>query len=212
LKLVVFDMDGTLLNGRVIFALSKNWGFDDKVKDIMRSDLEEYKQSEKIASLLKGLPVNKIRDIIMKIPLTKGVKDTVENLQKRGWILGIMSDSYTLATEFFCNKLKMDFHIANKLEEINGKLTGEVIMPLGWSEIKCDCKRSVCKKHHLDFYARHYGIHMSQTIAIGDNKSDLCIIRQAGLGIAFNPKYPGLSKEADVTITKPDMRELLKYL
>jgi len=212
LNLVVFDMDGTLLNGRVIFALSKNWNFQDQLEEIMRSNLEEYKQSEQIANLLKGFSVNKIREIIMTIPFTKGVKDTVENLRKRGWILGIMSDSYTIATEYFCNELKMDFHIANKLEEINGKLTGKVVMPLGWSKTKCDCKRSVCKKHHLISYAKHYGIPMSQTVAIGDNKSDLCIVRQAGFGIAFNPKYPGLSEEAYVTINKPDMRELLKYL
>ncbi len=205
-------MDGTLLNGRVIFALSKKWGFQDKLEDIMRSNLEEYKQSEKIASLLNGLSVNKIRDIIMKIPLTKGVKYTIEDLKNRGWILGIMSDSYTLATEYLCNKLQMDFQVANKLEEKNGELTGKVAMALGWAESECDCKRSVCKKYYLNFYAKYYGVPLSQTVAIGDNQSDLCIVREAGLGIAFNPKHPDLSREADVTIAKPDMRELLKYL
>lgn len=205
-------MDGTLLDGRVIFAISENWGFKNKVVSIMKSELEEYKQSEKIAGLLKGLSADKVLSIIKSIPLMEGAEETVSELKRRGWVLGIMSDSYTLATGLLCDILKMDFHVANQLEEKNGVLTGRVFMPLGWSESGCECRRSVCKSYYLEFYARRYGIPISETLAIGDNTSDLCALRKAGFSVAFNPKHPDLSKEADVTITKPDLKELLKYL
>ena len=205
-------MDGTLLDGRVIFAVSEKWGFKDKVVTIMNGPLAEYRQSEKIAELLKGLSVDEVLSVIKSIPLMQGAEETVAELKKRGWTLGIMSDSYTLATGLLCDWLKMDFHVANQLEEKSGVLTGRVFMPLGWSESECSCRRSVCKSHYLEVYARRYGIPLSQTIAIGDNTSDLCALRKAGLGVAFDPKHPDLSKCADVTITRRDMRELLKHL
>ncbi len=205
-------MDGTLLDGRVIFAVSEKWGFKDKVVTIMNGPLAEYRQSEKIAELLKGLSVDEVLSVIKSIPLMQGAEETVAELKKRGWTLGIMSDSYTLATGLLCDRLKMDFHVANQLEEKSGVLTGRVFMPLGWSESECSCRRSVCKSHYLEVYARRYGIPLSQTIAIGDNTSDLCALRKAGLGVAFDPKHPDLSKCADVTITRRDMRELLKHL
>ncbi len=205
-------MDGTLLDGRVIYAISDNWGFKDRVVHIMNSDLKEYRQSEKIAELLKDLSVKEIMPVIKRIPLVDGVEETVSALKKRGWPIGIVSDSYTLATGYLCDRLKMDFHVANQLEIRDGVLTGRVFMPLGWSESGCECRRSVCKSYYLAFYAQRYGMTISQTVAIGDNTSDLCALKKAGLGVAFNPKDPALSKQADLTIYQTDISKVLKYL
>jgi len=123
-----------------------------------------------------------------------------------------VSDSYTLATGWLSGRLKMDFHVANQLEEEGGVLTGRVFMPLGWSESGCSCRRSVCKSHYLEFYARKYGVPLAQTVAVGDNTSDICVLRRAGLGVAFNPKHPDLSRHADVTVSEPDLRGLLRHL
>jgi phosphoserine phosphatase len=205
-------MDGTLLDGRVIFAISEKWGFSKKVLSIMNSKSEEYIQSKKIAELLKGLSVEEVIPVIESIPLMEGTEETIQALKKRNWIMGIISDSYTLATSLLKNKFKMDFDVANQLEVKNGKLTGNVNMPLGWSKSGCDCRRSVCKSFYLEFYSKLFAIPLSETIAIGDNTSDRCVLRKAGLGVSFNAKDPYLSKYADVNITKSDLSELLKYV
>jgi phosphoserine phosphatase SerB len=212
LRLVAFDMDGTLLNGRVIFALAERWGFKKQVTNIMKSGLAEYRQSAKIAELLKGFRDQEVADVIRRIPLTTGAEETVAEIKSRGWITGILSDSYTLATDYLKGRLHMDFHAANELEEKDGVLTGRLHMPLGWSESGCACHRSICKSYHLKLFADHFNIPLSQTIAVGDNTSDICALKAAGLGVAFDPKLPEVSSSSDVTIKKPDLRELLKYL
>ncbi len=211
-KLVAFDMDGTLINGRLVFALGDKFGVSHQIKKIMDSRILGYKKSEKIAKLWKGLTTDDVTDAIARIQLMKGAKEVIKELKRRRYKVGIISDSYTLATRHVAKKLDLDFHLANVLIEKNGRLTGELRMLLGWDKIDCDCKISVCKRFHLEKVAKLYDIPLKDTIAIGDTKSDLCMIRRAGRGIAFNPKDDELTSSANRVVRDLNMKAILRYL
>ena len=211
-KLVAFDMDGTLINGRLVFALGNKFGVSDKIRKIMNKKILGYKKSAEIAKLWKGLTPDDIVKTIASIPLMKGATDVVKELKKQGHKVGIISDSYTLATGYIAKKLDMDFHMSNILIEKDGLLTGELRMLMGWDKIGCDCKISVCKRFHLEKAAELLNISSENTMAIGDTNSDLCMIKRAGVGIAFNPKDDVLVSSTNKVVRKLDLREILQYI
>lgn len=211
-KLIAFDMDGTLINGRLVFALSDKLGVSSTVRKIMSKEILGHVKSTEIAKLWKGLTPDDIVKTIAGIPLMKGAVDVVKELKKVGHKMGIISDSYTLATGYIAKKLSMDFHFSNTLIEKDGLLTGDLRMPLGWEKIGCDCKISVCKRFHLEKIARLLNVDLDQTMAIGDTASDLCMIKAAGYGIAFNPKDKVLAVNADAVIKELDLHKIVRYI
>ena len=205
-------MDGTLINGRLVLALGERFGVSDVVKTIMSKRIAGYKKSEEIAKLWKGLKPDDIVEAVASVPLMKGASDVIRELKRRGHKVGIISDSYTLATGYIARKLDLDFHLANILIEKDGLLTGELRMLMGWDKIGCACRISVCKRFHLEKAAKLLNIGLDETIAIGDTASDLCMIKAATVGIAFNPKDKVLATNADRVIKNLDLNEILLYI
>jgi len=211
-RLIVFDMDGTLIADRFIFRLARRFGFEAELKKIMTSDIPEYQKTKHVASLLKGITVKEIIDTLDQIPLSPGVQKIIRKLKREGHILAIISDSYTLVAEHLKERLGFDLAVANKLIVKGGKATGEVEMPLNWARNRKGClKHSVCKLNALLSLSQETGIPLARTVAIGDNTADICMLTQAGLGIAFNPKTPEVDKSADITLYN-DLSELLTIL
>ena len=211
-RLIAFDMDGTLIADRFIFRLARRFGFEAQLEEIMAKDIPEYQKTKSVASLLKGITVNEIIDTLDQIPLSPGVQKTVEELKKEGYVLTIISDSYTLVTEHLKEKLGFDYTTANKLIIKGGKATGEIEMPLNWPKNKKGClKHSVCKLKALLSLCQKAKIPLERTVAIGDNIADICMLKEAGLGVAFNPKTPDVNRSADTTIYD-DMSALLTIL
>jgi phosphoserine phosphatase len=153
-----------------------------------------------------------IESAIESVPLSRNCQPTVQSLKDNGFITGIISDSYTVATEFVARRLGLDFVSANNIEIKNGKLTGNVEMPLGWQFIDCFCKISVCKRFHLEKSAREFNVEMKNTVAVGDTKSDICMIQKAGVGIAYMPKDDYISKSTPNLVLSPDFANILKYV
>lgn len=205
-------MDGTLINGRLVFALGDKLGVSDTVRKIMSKEILGHVKSTEITKLWKGLTPDDIVKTIAGIPLMQGAAEVVKELKKNRHKVGIISDSYTLATGYIAKKLNMDFHFSNTLIEKDGLLTGDLRMPLGWEKIGCDCKISVCKRFHLEKIARLLNIDLGQTMAIGDTLSDLCMINAAGYGIAFNPKDKVLAVNADAVIKELDLHNIMRYI
>ncbi len=211
-KLVVFDMDGTLLQDRLIFVLADSFGFKKKLETIIEGSSPEYEKTKRIAWLLRGISRQQFYHILALIPFSIGTEAVVRELKRRGYILAIVSDSYTLATEWLKRRLGFDYTIANELSLENGKLSGEIKMPLGWGKAEEQClKHSVCKLTALAHLSQKTGIPLGKCVAIGDNLSDVCMLEKAGLGIAFNPKHPKLEKVADIVITK-DLSRILSII
>ena len=209
--LVVFDMDGTLLADRLIFALADEFGFRKKLETIIEGSSPEYEKTRRIASLLGGISVPQFYHVLGLIPLSVGAETVVRELKRRGYILAIISDSYTLATEWLKKKLGFDYTIANELSLKNGRINGEIKMPLGWGKPEEQClKHSVCKLAALVRLSQKTEIPLERCVAVGDNLSDVCMLEKAGLGIAFNPKHPSLEKAADIVIK--DLSQILSII
>ncbi|HXT82804.1 MAG TPA: HAD family phosphatase [Verrucomicrobiae bacterium] len=212
IKLAAFDMDGTLLDGRLIEAVSKKFGLYDQIKSIqLDSSLLGYIKTVKIAQILKGLEEEDLIIALNSLPLMNNCQNILSLLKKNGYILGIITDSYNIVAKYLANKLNMDFFAGNDLIITEGFISGEINMPRGWEKINCFCKNSVCKRYHLEFYAKKYNIKNENTIAIGDTKGDLCMLGHAGTGIAFMPKDKQVDNWKNL-INVPNLLDILKFI
>jgi phosphoserine phosphatase len=211
-SLAAFDMDGTLIQGRLVFALADSFDLSDKVRSIQsRRLMPGHEQTKAIAELFAGLTRKDLESAIASIPFTKNCERTIAALKHRGYKIGIISDSYTIAAGSVANRLNLDFVMANKLQILNGKITGKVDMPLGWDKIGCYCKISVCKRYHLEKSAEQFCVPIKNTLAVGDTKSDICMIQRAGVGVAFMPKDEEIKKASDKIVTEPDLLKVLEF-
>ena len=211
-RLAAFDMDGTLIQGRLVFALADRFGLSDKVRSIQsRKAMLGYQQTKAIAELFAGLTTRDVESAIASIPFIKNCENTIAILKDRGYKVGIISDSYTIAAGFVAERLQLDFLEANKLEILGGKITGNIDMPLGWDIVGCYCKISVCKRYHLEKIAAQSRIPMENTLAVGDTKSDVCMIARAGIGVAFMPKDEDTKKATDKIVSEPDLLKVLEF-
>lgn len=211
-KLAAFDMDGTLLDGRLIEAVSKKFGLYDQINSIqLDSSLLGYMKTMKIAQILKGLEEQDLITALNSLPLMNNCQNILSLLRKNGYILGIITDSYNTVAKYLANKLNVDFFAGNDLIVSEGLISGEINMPLGWEKINCTCKNSVCKRYHLEYYAKKYNIKNENTLAIGDTKGDLCMINHAGMGIVYMPKDKYVNNWKNL-INVPNLLDILKFV
>ncbi|HDH45312.1 MAG TPA: HAD family hydrolase [Thermococcus sp.] len=210
-KLILFDMDDTLIAGRTIYEVADRKGFRKEVDEIVSMNITNYEKTILIARLLKGMRVEEFLKIFRAIPLNPHVDEVVEKLKKRGLKMGIISNSYDIAVDDLKKRLGMDFGISNKLVVKEGIITGEVIPHnKNPSQDIDDCRSfSVCKRDALLQVCKDLGIRPDETIAVGDGNVDRFMLEVAGLGIAYG-KNSYLSNFADISIN--DMREILKYI
>jgi glucosyl-3-phosphoglycerate synthase len=209
-KLVVFDMDNTILKGRFIDICSEIFGFKEELMDIRSSERDTVILTKQIAKLLKGKTFNEMITVADSIPIIYGTKEIVTELKKRGYIVGIISDSYDCITNHIRIKLGMDFSLSNELEFSKSVCTGEVKIPsFLFSNQNSICKHSLCKTNALLSVLAKYNIKRENCIIIGDNINDLCMIKEAGLGIAFCSQDELVNHHADFVISNPSFTELL---
>ena len=212
-NLAAFDMDGTLIQGRLVFALADRFDLSDKVRSIQSHRLMAgHEQTKAISALFAGLTTRDLESSIASIPFTKNCERTIAALKDRGYKIGIISDSYTIAAGIVADRLNLDFVMANNLQIFNGKITGRVDMPLGWDRIGCYCKISVCKRYHLEKSAHQFCVPIENTLAVGDTKSDICMIQRARVGVAFMPKDEEIKKASDKVVSEPDLLKVMNFV
>jgi phosphoserine phosphatase len=209
--LAAFDMDGTLTQGRLVFALADRFGLSEKVRAVQASGQEGHLQTKEIAGLFKGITRKDLEAAVESIPLAKNCEKAVAVLKEKKCRVGIISDSYTVAANLVKDRLAMDFVSANDLEFVQDKATGRVGMPLGWEKIGCFCKISVCKRYHLEEQARRCGVPIGSTMAVGDTKSDICMLQRAAIGIAFMPKDDSVAQATPNVVREPDLLKVLEF-
>lgn len=209
-KLIAFDMDNTIFSGRFIDVCAETFGFKAALMDIRSSETDPIILTKRIATLLKGKTINELIEVADSIPIVYGTKEIVLELKNRGYIVGIISDSYDCITSHIRIKLGMDFSLSNELEFSKSTCTGEVKIPsFMFSSPNSSCKHTLCKTNALDSILSKYNIQRENCIAIGDSLNDLCMIKEAGLGIAFCSKDELVNHYADIVISNPTFTELL---
>lgn len=211
--LAVFDMDGTLLESRSIDVLCQKFGLETKLREIdRRADLlEDYKVSEVIAQLFAMMRASDLERTFDCIKVVNGAKEFIDFLKERRLLTVIITDSYTFLASRLAEKLGIDIVWGNKLEIVDGVVTGRIMMPLGWEKQKNCQRKAVCKLHAMYNLLEKYEIGIDKTLAIGDSKGDFCMIERAAIGVAFRPKDPGIVKVADFVVYG-DFFELLDKL
>ncbi len=182
-RLIVFDMDSTLIQTEVIDEMAKIHGVGDEVISIteraMNGEIDFDESLKQRVSKLKGLDVSQLKEIAQNLPLTSGTKDFIATVKSLGYKTAIISGGFTFFAEHLKNLLQLDYAFANELEILNNKLTGEIVGPI----INAEQKALLLK-----VLAQQEQISLEQVVAIGDGANDLPMLSIAGLGIAYHAK------------------------
>ncbi|MDY6966484.1 MAG: HAD family phosphatase [Halobacteriota archaeon] len=209
MKLVAYDLEGVLVDRRSIWIdISKITGtfeLNQKHRErYVRGKISYRRWSDIVVSSWNGFSVDIIEELIAGTPLMDGSEQTVKKINEMGHNQGIISNSITLLADRIGERLGMDreYISANVLGVDDGKLTGKMSVYHGWED----------KVKTLRRYASRMRISMKDTVAVGDDINDMEMIKESGLGIAFNPKSDLLEEAADVVIKEKDLRAILPYI
>jgi glucosyl-3-phosphoglycerate synthase len=185
-KMLIFDMDNTILHNSFITTLATKFSFKEKLIAIVSENSNPYTRTKLIAKLLKGLNIKQLLDTVDGIAITHDFENIVKVFRKNGYVCGIISDSYDCITNHLVNKFELDFSIANELEFSKSIATGEVKVPSVFIKTKeSNCNHDFCKSNALREVAKRYNIDIKNIIAIGDSESDICMIKDCGIGVSF---------------------------
>jgi phosphoserine phosphatase len=205
-RLVVMDMDSTLIRIEVIDELARAYGVYDEVAAITARAMQgnmPYEQSlvERVA-LLCGMPLDAVMRVAGDPPVMDGAPELLLALRALGLKTAVISGGFSFAADALKTRFGLDYAYSNQLEVRDGKLTGRVLEPIVGPQRKADL---------LDALAQREGIPLEQTVAVGDGANDLLMIEKAGLGIAFHAK-PKLRAAADTSLTKGGLDRILYLL
>ena len=205
-RLIVFDVDSTLVQGEVIEMLAARAGAEDEVRAVteaaMRGELEFADALRARVATLAGLPASVLADVAGELELTPGARTTIRTLKLLGFRCGVVSGGFTQVIAGLAEELALDFVAANELEVHEGRLTGRVV-----GEIVDRPGKAVA----LERFAQEAGVSLSQCVAVGDGANDIDMLATAGLGIAFNAK-PALAEIADTALSAPYLDVVLFVL
>jgi phosphoserine phosphatase len=183
-RLIVFDMDSTLIQTEVIDEMAEKKGVGKQVKLItekaMNGELNYDESLLERVKMLEGLSKSEMQEILERLPYTQGVEEFIDTVKGLGYKVAVISGGFNFFTNALKQKLGIDYAFANELEfdsndKLTGKITGTIINPAQ-------------KALLLDLIAQQENISIEQVVAIGDGANDLPMLSKAGLGIAFHAK------------------------
>ena len=205
-RLVQLDVDSTFIQQEAIELLAAKAGVLEQVSVItasaMRGELDFEQSLRARVALLKGLPASVIAEVQMEISLTDGAQNLVETLHDNGHSVSLVSGGFIDIIEPMIKTMSIKYYKANKLEIVEGILTGGLIGPVVDRAAKAEALRE---------FALASEVSMDNTVAIGDGANDLDMMAAAGLSIAFNAK-PVVVEAADLAINEPSLRSVISLI
>lgn len=205
-RLLLFDVDSTLIEQEVIDLLAKRTPSAQQVADIteraMRGEIDFDQALTERVALLAGLSEQIFTDVLSEISFTAGALDLLHELRSRGVAIGVVSGGFHNVLDNLFADFNFDLLKANVLEVENGFLTGKV---------QGEIVNRAVKAQSLASFAQRMAVNMDETVAIGDGSNDISMVQAAGLGISFCGK-PILEQAADVTIRERNLLRVLDYL
>jgi phosphoserine phosphatase len=206
MRLIVMDVDSTLVSAEVIDLLAARAGCTEQVAKItasaMRGDVDFATALRERVALLAGLDASVLDDVRREVALAPGARTLIKTLRHLGFRCGIVSGGFTQLTDPLAADLGLDYAAANTLEIAGGKLTGKLTGPVIDRAGKAAALRQ---------FAERAGVPLSQTVAVGDGANDLDMITAAGMGIAFNAKQ-AVRAAADASVSVPYLDTVLYLL
>ncbi|MGZ4497657.1 MAG: phosphoserine phosphatase SerB [Oryzihumus sp.] len=205
-RLVVMDVDSTLIQDEVIELLAAHAGREQEVAEVtaaaMRGELDFAESLRARTKALAGLPESVLDDVRAAVRLTAGARTLVRTLKRLGFTVAVVSGGFIEVVGPLAEELGIDHAHANRLEVVDGVLTGNVVGEIVDREGKADALRRFAAQERLP---------LSRTVAIGDGANDLDMLAAAGLGIAFNAK-PIVREQADTAVNVPYLDAVLYLL
>jgi phosphoserine phosphatase len=205
-RLILFDMDQTLIDMEVIDELARAAGVHEQVARVtekaMRGDLDFEDSLRQRVALLKGLPVSELERIRDSMRISEGADRLIATLKRLGYRTGVVSGGFRFFADHLASLLGLDFAYANQLEVKDGTLTGH---------LEGDVIDGAAKARIVHRVASDMGILLDQTVAIGDGANDSLMLGQAGLGIAYNAKE-ALAQVASAKLGRTRLINILRIL
>jgi phosphoserine phosphatase len=205
-RLVVMDMDSTLIKIEVIDELARAHGVVEQVSAVteraMAGEMDYDESLRQRLRLLEGLDVKVLKRLAAELPLTDGAEKLIRVLKRLGYRTAVISGGFSVAAEALKAQLGIDYAYSNTLEIKDGRLTGRVVGPIVNGRRKAEL---------LETLAQAEGVSLDQVIAVGDGANDLPMLQTAGLGIAFRAK-PKLREAADTSISAGGLDSILYLL
>jgi len=205
-KVIVFDMDSTIVDGEIIDEMAKLAGVEKEVEVLtekgMRGEIDFARSLRTRVSFLKGLSIKSLESLAKTIKLTQGSEELITALKEMGFKVALISGGFTYFTDVLKKRLGFDYAFGNELEIKNGKLTGRIKGGIIDAQRKAEIMDEICRKE---------GVTCDEVVAVGDGSNDRIMLANAGLGIAFNAKEI-LKKVADGAITQNHMKGILYCL
>ncbi|QYJ05008.1 phosphoserine phosphatase SerB [Nocardioides panacisoli] len=205
-RLIVMDVDSTLIQGEVIEMLADRAGHGSEVAAVteaaMRGELDFEQSLRERVKLLAGLEESVFDEVYDEIVVNPGARTMVRTLRRLGYRFAIVSGGFSQITDRLAEDLGIHFSRANTLEVVDGRLTGTVLGEVVDRGAKADALRE---------FAARVGVPEEATIAIGDGANDLDMLQAAGLGIAYNAR-PVVQEIADTAVNVPYLDAIMYLL
>lgn len=207
--IALFDMDGTLLRDRSVLELARRNGRIDQVlKYLDNPECTSAERTQLISESLSGIPSSEFKEVAWTMPLNDGAEETVAALRRQGYCVGIVSDGYQIVADTLRQRVAADFSVGTILHFRNGRSAGELSHSRLLRHPRGCQQHPICKRNLLIHLRKQTGNSALRVVAVGDGINDACLLRDACLGIAFEPKLESV-RAAAAHVISGDLRKVL---